>query len=342
MGGAERQMSMLARALARTGLSVCHVVTQIDGLPAEAEGVDLVAEEPLVPGAGARARARRTFVALSRADARIYLQRSAGLATGLVGIFARSRRRGFIFSSSTPLDLNRKFPLERHESAGLRIGLRLANAVVVQTHEQAAAAGGRRLVRIPSLCEPPAPDESPKDAERDMFLWVGRPASYKNPTAFVDLARSVPEARFLMVGIDAGRSRVGHEAHVAAATLANLDVRPPLPPAEVLPLYRRAVAVVNTSDFEGWPNTFMEGWARGALALSLKVDPDEVITRHGIGIVADGSLASLAAAGQRMWTERNSLQDRREAAHRYVVEHHAPEKVARQWADLLSGLVGGQ
>jgi hypothetical protein len=119
-GGAERQMVILARSLAGLGLRVCHVVSRVDNLPLRHDGVELVLQEPILPGAGTRTRTRRIAQALQRGDASVYVQRSAGLATGLVGAFARAHRRAFVYSTSSPLDLTRGLPLLWHESLGLR------------------------------------------------------------------------------------------------------------------------------------------------------------------------------------------------------------------------------
>jgi len=260
VGGAERQMVILARALAARGFRVCHVVAAMEGLPDHRDGVDVIAEDPEQPGRLPGAMIKRISGALRRADAGVYLQRSAGFATFLTGAFARSHRRGFIYSTSSHNDLTLAFPLAWQEAAGFKLGVRLAHAIVVQTREQLEAAGARHnVVHIPSLCEPVANADG---AERDTFLWVGRPEVYKNPLAFVDLARAVPEARFRMIGIDLSQPS-SNELARAASHLSNLELLPPLPRSEVLPMYAHAVAVVNTSDFEGFPNTFMEGWARG-------------------------------------------------------------------------------
>src|SRR5205823_2751505 len=101
----------------------------------------------------------------------------------------------------------------------------------------------------------------------------------------------VPEAMFVMVIGDRGDAWAGLRAEVLnkGRQLPNVTVLPAITRTDLLPLYERAVAVLNTSHFEGFPNTFLEGWARGAPTLSLTVDPDGVLAR-GLGFCANGSL----------------------------------------------------
>lgn len=332
-GGAERQLVLLARWLARQELRVCHIVENAEGLPRNCDGVDIVCERPQEARRLPGAMLGRVFEALGRADARVYVQRSAGLATGLVGGFARSRRRRFIYACASDFDLTGALAQTVVERVGFRVGLPLADAVVAQTADQLAGASARyHVVHIPSLCEPAASVE----AKRRSFLWVGRAARYKHPEVFVGLAQSVPEARFTMVGCEPGTIL---NACSLTTLPRNLEVVSRLPQSELLPLYTSAIAVVNTSDFEGFPNTFMEGWARGALALSLRVDPDMVITTRRIGRVAGGSTAALAELARTLWCERDRLSADRQRAMQYIAECHAPERVSARWKQLIDGLL---
>jgi glycosyltransferase involved in cell wall biosynthesis len=340
-GGAELQTVSLARALAGAGLRVCHIVRDSERLPTARDGVDLV------PEAGSTMYnlndyAEALVAALRRADAAVYIQRTAGLETGLVCAYARGAGRRFVFSSSSTADLTLEAPPEPIGKVGYQLGLRYADEVVVQTEEQRELAR-RHLGRTPrvigSFCEP-APAAA---AERRAFLWIGGLIDNKDPMSYVALAERVPEASFWLVGSSRGEAWDGlaREVHQAAERLPNLELLGPRPRGELFELYERAVGVVNTSRVEGFPNTFLEGWARGAPALSLNVDPDGVIERHSLGAAAGGSLDRMVDVARSMWQRRGDMSAQSAAARDYVARVHNPAVVGGHWASFIEELLAG-
>ena len=189
-GGAELQAYYIARALAERGLRVVHIVAEDPSLPSRSQGVDLLFEPAVRRGPRGTQRVRMLWDVLARADASVYLQRSAGVATGLVAAFARSRRRRFIYSLSSTADLARG-PLPRGEAVVKHAGLYMADRVVTQTAEQQASARqsmGEKAVLIRSFCEPRS-----RANTLEMFLWVGGLIDYKRPLAYLALAREFPK-----------------------------------------------------------------------------------------------------------------------------------------------------
>ena len=264
------------------------------------------------------------------------VQRAAGSATGLVGIVARSRRRRFVYASASDMDFD--FAALAANARELRLfglGVRLADAVVVQSEPQqrlAATALGRAAAVVPSVAEPPSgPRETP-----DALLWAGRFAPYKRPLAFLELAERVPRARFRMVG---GPSPIdpalAEEVRRRAAALENVELLDALPRREVLALIRRAVAIVSTSEFEGMPNVFLEGWAHGVPALALSHDPNGVLAAGSIGWVAGDDMERMAQLAGEAWDRRSDAAAIEAACRAHIAARHAPAAVAAAWERVL-------
>ncbi len=137
-----------------------------------------------------------------------------------------------------------------------------------------------------------------------------------------------------------GPGDISAEVAAAAADVPNLELLPVRPPAELGELLDGAVAVINTSQFEGMPNVSLEGWARGIPTLALAYDPDGVIERHGLGGYANGSPERLAELAREYWERReeSSASERAGRCRRYVERHHAPGAIVDAWLRVL-GLV---
>jgi glycosyltransferase involved in cell wall biosynthesis len=190
---------------------------------------------------------------------------------------------------------------------------------------------------IPNMCMP----RKRRTQAPEFVLWIGSLTPVKDPLAYVDLAERLPGVQFVMVAHDhATRSRLlGGLVRERARRLPNLEVLSRRPAGELSNLYERAVAVVNTSSFEGFPNTFLEGWARGVPVVSLGIDPDGVIAREGLGAFAGGSSATAAAAIRRYAEDPEAARAAGEAGYRYVEKTHAPEVVTPYWLALVERLL---
>lgn len=334
-------MTLLAQSLAERGLRIAQIVYPDAGLPATAAGVDIVQRD--ITRVGGRAGALREplaiWTALTRSRPSAVVHRSAGAEAGVIALWCRATRRRFVYSASSTVDFT--FETLRHRPRDVRLhrlGLRLAYAVVVQSDEQAALAATaevapERIHVIRSIAQPADPA-----GIREAFVWAGGGASYKRPGAFLDLAAALPDARFVMVL--AGRSdseQAVSEDDLAerASGLPNVELTRTLSRDELLGRLSRAVAIVNTSEIEGMPNTFLEAWARGVPALSLTVDPDGLIASHDLGIAANGSWDAFVAGARRLWAGRSEQRSAPAATRAYVAAHHSPAAVTARWLEVF-------
>ena len=344
--GAERQMMLLARALAARGRRVAHIVyPPSDPVPLP-ERLSLVARGPHARKSrvlGGMLEAVRLWRALREADARVTIVRGASAALVVVAAFCVMHRRALIFSGSN----NSDFTLERFASRVdrqlYRYGIGVADAVVVQSKDQETIVrrtfpSVRKLVHIPSLAEA-APPFSRDDNQPDAFLWFSRTAPYKQPMRYVELARALPEARFVMIPVPEpyGLPEL-RMVRAAAPELPNLELLDPLPHEQLFQLIARAAAVVNTSAYEGMPNAFLEAWAHGVPVLTLQFDPDEVVARNNLGISAGGSWERFVQGARDLWEGRVNREEVARHVREYVATVHSIEAVGSRWSDLIDEL----
>ena len=341
-GGAETQAVLITRALARRGLKVSIVVHSDPGvdLPASDGGVDIVTRRPYDQGGPLR-RVReigRLWAGVRASDAKVVVTYCAGFWVGLVGLCAKLSRRRFVFASASDGDFQPETWLgKRRERFLYRLGLALTSTIVVQTEEQVQLCE-RRLGRVPilikSACEPAERSERPSEA----FLWAARADANKRPLEYLELARSLPDARFWMV-VRAARgpefAELWAEVQRAAETIPNLELLPFRPRSDLMELMERAVAIVSTSELEGLPNVFLEGWARGIPSLALSHDPDGVISRYRLGGFAEGRRDRLVDLARELWNTRADRDGCAARCRAYVQANHSIEEVGAQWAAAL-------
>ncbi len=348
-GGAELQTVILATALAEHGLQVAHIVlpleTQAGALP---EGVELVQREPFAAGSGLRRQLTeigRIWRCLASADAKVYVVRSSWAALAVVAALCALRRRRLVWASASDLDFGSSFFRGRRvELEMFRFGVRRADLTVVQTEQQAGlyreAFGSRNpVVRIPSFARLAEPSREQPQA----FLWTGRLERLKAPIAYVELARSVPEAHFWMIPKFVEESaEYGEQVQAQAAELSNLELLDARPHAELMSLVERSVAIVNTSPAEGMPNTFLEAWARGIPVLTLDFDPDGQVAGEGLGVAAGGSPERFAEGARALWKARDNRVELSRQVRDYLQRTHGPTVVGDRWTTIIGELLRGE
>ncbi|HEV7714221.1 MAG TPA: glycosyltransferase family 4 protein [Steroidobacteraceae bacterium] len=320
VGGAEVQQTLLAKALARRGYEVSMVVAdygQPDG--ASWDGVttwrayNLAAGLPLVRFIHPRWTA--VWSALKRADADVYYVSGAGMLLGLVTMFARQYGRKVIFrvastSDCDPVTLRVKFWRDKRLYA---YGLKRADVVLAQTGEQQRKlfeCYGRDSRIAASLAEDGG--RCPPFDERDIdVLWVGSFRPLKRPQLLLDLARKLPELRFVMAGGPyPDHADLFEDIGRQAAGLANVEFRGAIPYHEVHNLYERARLLVGTSEIEGFPNTYLQAWTHGAPVVAY-LDPENLIAQKGLGRVVTtpdemASAVNAVLAAESEWSDASA------------------------------------
>ena len=333
IGGAEVQQVIVARELVARGYRVSMICRDF-GQPEEVriDGITVFRSFRLEDGLPVLRfvwpRLFSTWRCLARADADIYYQRTAGMLTGVVAEYCRRAGRKSVFAAAG----NPDFEAGTSRIAYARdrwiyeYGLRHVDRILVQNEEQerlCLANFGRTSTRVPNCY--PLPDRRTAGAGR-YVLWVSTIRKLKQPELFLHLAEALPEARFRMIGGPGRGEAALYEAiKKRAHGIPNLEFLGFVPFARIEEQFDDASVLVNTSESEGFPNAFLQAWARGVPTVAF-VDSGARTNGRRVGcrVRSFDAMVSRVSGWLANDTGR-ALEGRR--CREYVANTHAPAQV---------------
>lgn len=305
IGGEEVQHALMSRYLARRGYEVTSLVGDFGQAALEKiDGVRVRKTFALQAGLpGLRfftPRLSSTWKALKASNADVYYVSCAGAMAGVVAEFCRRHRRRFVFRVASDADCApHTLMLDNSRDRMLyHYGLRRAHAILVQTRRQAElllchyGLGASLAGMFSDL-----PERVRRFDERGGgLLWLANMRAMKRPEWFLDMARRVPRLPCDMAGgIHPGETALYARVAAAAEGLPNLRFHGQVRFGATRALFADARLFVNTSSFEGFPNTYLQAWANGVPVIA-SFDPDGLITEHGLGVAVDSVDQAVAAA----------------------------------------------
>lgn len=194
-----------------------------------------------------------------------------------------------------------------------------ATALVVQTDIQKRWAQERYGRDADVVGNPVAIGDLTVTSKAGRFLWIGKAVNNKRPDLMLAIARACPDQSFVMILNDVGN---GLFEEIVRNKGNNLQVVQSVAPDQLELYFEQTRALVCTSDFEGFPNTFLDAGRFGVPILSLSVDPDGVVEREGGGFIAGGSLDRLIEAVRGYANDQDRARAAGQRWHDYVRRNH--------------------
>lgn len=345
LGGEEVQHAQLAAALARLGHDVRLVVAdfgQDDG--AVYEGVTTLKafkESAGLPGLRfIHPRWTGLWSAIARADADIYYYSCAGMILGMLAMYCERHNRRLVFRVASDDDCDPdKVEIRYWRDRWLyHYGLKRADAVLVQTVTQQRALlknHGLSSTVAGMLVAQPSQSASPVAKDIDV-LWVANLKQIKRPDRLVAIAKAMPDVSFHMAGAAVpGEEDLYLRIEAEARELANLSFHGSVPYMDIGRLFDRTRIFANTSDLEGFPNTYLQAWVRGIPVVAL-FDPDGLINSRGLGS-AHAAVPEMIASLEQMLHSVPTYEAARHAALEFMNEHFGEETVLAPYLDSFTG-----
>ena len=273
--------------------------------------------------------------AMHRANADYYYQRAAGSLTGIVAMFCKINKKKFVYAMANDNELLKIWDISQYalERKLFEYGLKKADCVLVQNTFQQEELGRQYNLKgklIRNVYHGTISDEIKK--EKNYVIVVSNIQPKKQYEIMLNVAEKLKEIHFQMIG--KGEGLYFKKIFSKCNKLSNVKLYTDIKRDELLDKYQNAYLLLHTAKAEGFPNVFLEAWARGIPVVSLKIDPDGVIGKHRLGFVIQ-NISELIAAVTSLINNRKMRQSMGVNCVKYVKDYHAPEIIKESYKDVF-------
>jgi glycosyltransferase involved in cell wall biosynthesis len=221
-----------------------------------------------------------------------------------------------------------------------RLAISSADAVIAQNAYQYSRAQQRLdtdVHKITNCYEPGSPEPIPELSESEslVVLWVSRFTDFKRPDLAIEIAEACPNIEFVLIGTESD-PKLFEQARSRAARLDNVRFEGFVPFAEIDRYFCSADLFLNTSRQEGFPNTFLQSWAYKKPVVSLTVDPDDVISEHGVGWVLSDSVQEAVNLLDQLADDPEYRDEVGERAYRYFRDTHSINAIVDKYEQVFT------
>ena len=230
---------------------------------------------------------------LSRLNVRVFFQH--GSLPGIIGLYCKLNNKKFILDIASDSQMfltphKKNFNMDFFSGIIFYVGnlldLLSASHIITQHEDQFTKMNtiDKKITIIkPVLASINKIDSTNKKG--DLIAWIGSIAKVKRPEFFLDIAEAIPNEKFILIGGHHGDIQLYEKIKERAQHIPNVTLTGPLSHDLVLKYFNNIKLLVNTSSYEGFPNTFIEAWAHSIPVLTLGVDPASTIVKNKLGNV---------------------------------------------------------
>jgi len=308
LGGAEYQAKLLADALYNTGR--CKVFCLAGSINIRDKSTEYssinIASKISCRKYSKSFDTPALLRSLKEIEPDIIYQRDGGAYTGITAYYAKKNNCKMVWHIAhewdvSPIELKplKTWPFRFIDKQMLNYGIRHSSQIIAQNQTQKVLLekGFKRDATVVANFHP-KPTGCLKKGNELKIVWVANFKEWKRPEIFIQLAKelvNVENVRFIMVGKPMQNKKAFTKLLKSINSSKNLDYLGEINQEEVNSVLEESDIFVNTSRYEGFPNTFIQAWMRKNVVVSLNVNPDNILDQYHIGLFADDSFEKLKA-----------------------------------------------
>ena len=216
--------------------------------------------------------------------------------TGIAAWYCKNTKCQMIFHIANSPDvkpsiykLGKKLPFDVIENKWREYGIKNADYIISQAEYQDTLLKKNYTRESVFIMPNISPDVGFSNINKNIndinVLWVANIKKQKGPEIYLELAKSFcgnKNIKFHMVGRVS--TPFAKRIQTQVEQLENVIFHGELPVDNVNKLMSKSLIFVNTSEYEGFANTFIQAWINETMVLSLNQDPDGIMSKNGLGL----------------------------------------------------------
>jgi glycosyltransferase involved in cell wall biosynthesis len=211
-------------------------------------------------------------------------------------------------------------------------GIEQADVIIAQTKDQVRMLHenfGRKADRVIRNFHP-VPPAVDKRVGVFTVIWIANFKPLKRPELFLEIAsrlQDLPGVEFLMVGQPYSTPLLQGRFDQMMRRQTDVKCLGAMPQGDVNRLLDRSHLLVNTSEWEGFSNAFIQAWMRSVPVLTLGGNPDRLLSDGYLGQCYD-STAEIADCIRRLAANPDMLEDMGKKSRQYAIRHFSMKNAA--------------
>lgn len=301
-GGAEVQMYLHAKELAKNkNIDVHFIVANYNQLVIEK--IDNVTihksssfNDPVLQ------QAISFFKIFKKIDADTYVQMTLTRFSFLIAFLCRLNGKKFIYLISHDNDIDGKILKTNYFIQKLSLLVFIfSNKIIAQNSYQYNSL--KKYCISSEIIKSSLETTITNTSGKEYHLWMARAELWKRPELYLQLAKLNPHEKFKMVCPPFAEFDAAYYNKLIEESkmLNNLEfINHYIDFDELDNLFSNAKLFINTSEFEGFPTTFIHACKNGIPILSLSVNPDSLFEEHHIGFYCHHNMEEMQLKFQEL------------------------------------------
>ncbi len=258
---------------------------------------------------------------------------------GVTSFYKKTFKKKHIHRSASNADTDTSRIKENGFSGKMfKYGLEHADVILCQNGEQQKLLKknhNKETIKLKNVFE----IKSRKSTNKNYVLWVGRYINLKKPELFLDLAKQNKDNMFIMICSYHQKDFKGwNKLKQQAEQIPNLTFIEKVPFVDIQNYFNESKLFVNTSDFEGFPNTFLQAAQGKTPIVSLNVNPDNFITKYNCGIYCKNDFKIMVEETKQLLKNEAELKLKGENCFQYLKNNHEINNIGKQLEQIIIGL----